>query len=114
MEYVESAFKKIVEAGLTTIHWIVTSTSELGLIASLLKREQLPLRIRLVVPINMQNHPVIDAVKKRDHPYIRLLGFIIFVDGSLSAQTAALSQPYKNMPTAGNLLQTEEKIRKLM
>ena len=114
MEYVESAFKKIVEAGLTTIHWIVTSTSELGLIANLLKREQLPLRIRLVVPINMQNHPVIDAVKKRGHPYIRLLGFIIFVDGSLSAQTAALSQPYTNMPTAGNLLQTEEKIRKLM
>jgi len=114
MEQVELAFKKIVEAGLTTVHWIVTSSSELDLVANLLERERLPLRIRLIVPISMQQHPVIGVVKKKNHPYIKLLGFMIFADGSLSAQTAALSKPYTNIPTAGNLLQTEEKMCKLI
>lgn len=116
IENVKLAFQKILKAGFTSIHWIVLSPYEIPIIKEICARNDLLLRIYLIIPENL-----LDAIgslcleKESASEMVKVGGVIIFADGSLAARTAALSRPYKDCPTTkGKILYTQEKLNDLV
>ncbi|MGB9842407.1 MAG: amidohydrolase [Candidatus Bathyarchaeales archaeon] len=108
-EAAELACKKIVEAGVTSVHWIVLSSTELSVMQKLLAQNRLPLRVYVIIPANLVEH--IADFKTNDTLALRIGGAIIAVDGYLAAKTAALFQPYNDESEArGDLLCTIDEI----
>jgi len=85
------ACMEAVKAGLTSVHWFAYKTNEIYALQRLRKRNQLLLRVYLVVPVeyfgNFKN-------KGFGEPFLKLRCVKIFADGSLGARTAALQEPY--------------------
>lgn len=106
LENIDVAFQKIIENGITSIHWIISSPSEKKIVSWLAKRGRLPVRIKLIVPEPMLE----DFIEIRNLCNdINLGGAIIFADGSLAAGTAALSSPYMDQPeNMGSLFYTRK------
>ena len=107
LEATASACQKVVEAGLTSVHWLVLSENELPLIENLSAQGKLPMRVNVVVPeaflLKVQNF------KTADRAMLRLGGALIAVDGYLDSKTAALSEPYSDEPeNSGKLLLGEK------
>ncbi len=96
------ACKKIVEAGVTSIHWIVTSSTEISVIQRLRAENKLPLRVYTIIPANLLDQ--INSSGSGDNKD-RNLGVKVFVDGSLAARTAALCEPYSDDPRSKGQLQ---------
>ena len=118
-EIIESAglaCKKIVEAGITSIHWIFTSTRELVIIQRLQAENRLPLRVNFIASAN-----ILDKLDASNLPFGSVdemenkLGIKVFVDGSLAARTAALSISYSDdQSTKGQLLYSQEELNALV
>ena len=112
MEAASLACKKIVEAGVTSIHWIVTASNEISIIKRLGTENKLPLRVHIIAPANILDKTngsvsILDAGDK--------LGVKVFVDGSLAARTAALREPYSDdQKTKGQLLYSQEELNALV
>ncbi len=108
-ELIESASlacEKIVEAGVTSIHWIVASSAEVSIIQRLRSENRLPLRVHVIAPANILDQ--LDSTAGT-------LGVKVFVDGSLAARTAALSEPYIGSPsTKGQLLYSQKELDTLV
>jgi len=108
-ELIESASlacEKIVEAGVTSIHWIVSSLAEVSLVQRLRSENRLPLRVHIIAPTN-----ILDQLDNT----AGMLGVKVFVDGSLAARTAALSEPYiDDSSTKGQLLYSQEELDMLV
>ena len=102
-EATQLALQKIVEAGLTSIHWLVLSPVELNIIQNLHSQNKLPVRVNVVVPENL-----IEKAKKlqtSDPAMLRFGGVTITVDGYLDSKEAALIEPYSDDPNnTGKLL----------
>ena len=118
-EIIESAglaCKKIVEAGLTSIHWIVTSSTEISIIQRLRAENRLPLRVHIIAPANILDQ--LDAsgsLMGSEDETEKTLGIKVFVDGSLAARTAALREPYSDdQATKGQLLYSQEELNELV
>lgn len=104
-EAAELACRKIVEAGVTSVHWIVLSSAELSVMQKLLARNRLPLRVYVIIPANLLEH--IANFKTNDTLALRIGGAMIAVDGYLAAKTAALFEPYSDESEAsGDMLCT--------
>jgi predicted amidohydrolase YtcJ len=106
LEATALACKKITEAGLTSVHWLVLSESELPIIQKLHAQKRLPFRVNVVVPQElagkMANFNTSDTL-------LRFGGVAINVDGYLDSKEAALLEPYSDEPNnSGKLLCTEE------
>jgi predicted amidohydrolase YtcJ len=118
-ELIESAnlaCEKIVEAGVTSIHWIVSSPTEISIIQRLCLENKLPLRVHIIAPANILHQLDIlgSLLDFRDNTK-NTLAVMVFVDGSLAARTAALSEPYIDEPaTNGQLLYSQEKLDALV
>jgi predicted amidohydrolase YtcJ len=98
------ACEKIVEAGVTSVHWMVLSETELSIIQSLLARDRLPLRVYVIIPLNLLDAAMGGSALKVD-------GVEISADGYLAAKTAALTQPYLDGSEAsGKLLCTQDEL----
>ncbi len=118
-EIIESAglaCKKIVEAGVTSIHWIFTSATELSIIQRLQAEDRLPLRVNFIAPAN-----ILDQLDASQSPFVsgdeteNRLGIKVFVDGSLAARTAALREPYSDdHATRGQLLYSQKDLNLLV
>jgi predicted amidohydrolase YtcJ len=112
MEGANLACKKIVEAGVTSIHWIVTSSTEIQIIQKLGAENKLPLRVYTIIPTNVLNqikdlHSTLGSGDNVD----RNLGIKVFVDGSLAARTAALREPYSDdLSTKGQLFYSQREL----
>ena len=111
IEAVSLACEKIVEAGVTSVHWMVSSATEIPVIRRL-QKSRLPLRIYVVIPANFfENNTLPDLSKDDGNDLVRIGGVEIFADGYLSAKTSALFQPYSDDPSAsGNLLCAQEEM----
>jgi predicted amidohydrolase YtcJ len=113
MEACVLACQKIVEAGVTGVHWIVTSVTEVSVIKRLLKENKLPLRVYPIVSAN-----ILDQIKEGCSSLCSggtRWGLKVFVDGSLAARTAALSEPYSDdNVTRGQLLYSQEELNRLV
>jgi predicted amidohydrolase YtcJ len=101
------ACQKIVEAGITSVHWLVLSESELSIIQRLHAQGKLLVRVNVVVPEALLQKTV--GFQSSDLLMLHVGGVGIDVDGYLDSKTAALSQPYSDEPNnSGKLLYTEE------
>jgi predicted amidohydrolase YtcJ len=91
------ALEKIVQAGVTTVHWIVLSEKELPIIQQLLQEDSLPVRIFMVVPSKMLDL-ALKSLKNLENDHFKIGASIIFSDGYLASRTAALLEPYSDSP----------------
>ncbi len=108
LEATALACKKIAEAGLTSVHWLVLSEIELSIIQKLHAQKRLPFRVNLVMPQElmgkMANFKIHDAL-------LQFGGITIVVDGYLDSKEAALFKPYNDEPNnRGKLMCTEEEL----
>jgi predicted amidohydrolase YtcJ len=106
------ACQKIVEAGVTSVHWMVLSPIEIQIIQRLRSENKLLLRVYVVIPANLLNK-VTDLASHLglEDNMVRIGGVEIGADGYLAARTAALLQPYSDNPAAsGNMLCAQEEM----
>jgi predicted amidohydrolase YtcJ len=116
MEAATLACEKIVEAGVTSVHWIVTSSTEIPVIQRLREEKKLPLRIYAIAPVNVLDQ-IDDSTSLRSSRInmARTWGFNIFVDGFLAARTAALYEPYcDDNSTKGQLMYKQKELNALI
>jgi predicted amidohydrolase YtcJ len=100
----ELALEKIVQAGITSVHWIVLSEVELSIIQKLVEIGGLPLRAYLIIPTNLLDMSL-QQLKHLENDHFKLGGATIFVDGYLASRTAALCESYSDaLAEQGKLL----------
>ena len=106
----KEACAKIVTAGITSIHWIALSASELAVAQKLISGNDVPLRIFLIVTDEVfENLP--PATDQND---TKIGGVLVFSDGYLASQTAALYQTYVgDQVNRGKLLYTQDELNRL-
>ena len=104
------ALEKVVDAGVTSIHWLATSQTDLAILQSLCKMKKLPLRVYMIIPSNLLER--LGAGVDLDNEFAHIGGVEVSVDGYLASDTAALFQPYASDPSIkGKLLCTPAKLR---
>lgn len=91
------ACQKIFQAGITSIHWLVISESELSIIQKLHAMGQLMFRVNVVVPEALLEKTA--AIKSENRDVLRVGGAFIVVDGYLDSKEAALEEPYSDDPS---------------
>ena len=109
VETARLACEKIVEAGITSVHWIVLSPIELTIIRKLHKQNKLPIRVYAIVPVELLDKIV--NLKVKDGSSLNIGGAVVSADGYLASKTAALFQPYKGGSANGRLLCTQEELK---
>ncbi|MBN1357470.1 amidohydrolase [Candidatus Bathyarchaeota archaeon] len=102
------ACEKIVEAGVTSVHWMVLAPIELSIIQRLHTQNMLPLRVYVVVPENILDN--MKGFQPTGGSELTVGGAVISADGYLAAKTAALFQPYTDGSANGKLLCTQEEM----
>ncbi|XHH08352.1 MAG: amidohydrolase [Candidatus Bathyarchaeia archaeon] len=111
-EATKLALKKMVQYGITSIHWIVLSKAELPIIRQLVESGFLPLRVYLIVPVNLLDLAI--NLKQLENDQFKFGGAVIFSDGYLASRTAALLEPYSDNPTEkGKMLYPRNEMRTL-
>jgi predicted amidohydrolase YtcJ len=107
------ACSKIVEAGITSVHWMVLSPLELSLIRKL-KQKGLPLRIFIVIPFEIWKKDLKKSLSINQQDNSVKIGAIeISVDGYLARKTAALQSPYQSdCDSIGKLFYSQEYLNK--
>jgi hypothetical protein len=101
------ALEKVVQAGITSIHWIVLSPVEIPIIQKLRSQNKLGLRIYLIVPSSLLDQALSAG--------LNVGGVLIFADGYLAARTAALLESYNDNPAEkGQLLCSKPDMTKLV
>ena len=115
LDATKNACRKIVEAGITTAHWIICTNTELS-IAQKLASENQPLRICVIITANLlETLPNPEPNENTNPTPPKVDSVLIFADGYLASQTAALNEPYTDNPTEkGELLHTQEELNRLV
>jgi len=110
------ACQRMVEEGITTAHWIISSVDELRVLQDLKKRGMLPLRVYILIPVEYLDHLVkLGLSTGFGDNRIKIGSVKILADGSLGARTAALKQPYSDASnTKGMLLYSQKQLEKLV
>ena len=99
------ASTKAVEAGLTGVHWITSSTDEIQAIMNLDSEGKLPLRVYLGIPPELLDRRANLHLSTRPQNSKVKMGLVkLFADGSLGSRTAALKEPYTDDPASNGLL----------
>jgi len=106
------ACQKIVEAGVTSVHWMVLSLVEVQVIQRLRRENKLPLRVYVVIPAGLLDDVSgLGSHLGLEDNMVRVGGVEIGADGYLASRTAALLQPYSDDPAgSGRLLCTQEEM----
>ena len=98
IEAANFASKKIIESGITCVHWIVTSSNEISIIKRLISENKLPIRALIIGPTKIleeiNNLDLISSEKSSK----KIFAIKVFVDGSLAGHTAALNEAYIDDP----------------
>jgi predicted amidohydrolase YtcJ len=116
MDAAALACKKILEAGVTSVHWIVTSSTEIPVLQRLIAEKKLPLRIYAITPVNVLDQTNgLSSLPSSEIISARTWSVNIFVDGFLAARTAALREVYNDdSQMKGQLLYSQEELNKLV
>jgi len=103
------ACRKIVEAGITSVHWILLSKDELSIIHRLQAEGEPRTRVNLIVPYEFLKEAI--SFQPTDNLMLNLGGVLITTDGYLDSKTAALAQPYSDEPSnSRTMLLTEQEL----
>jgi hypothetical protein len=116
MEACGLACRKAVEAGLTSVHWIISSPTEIRVIQKLRAQNGLPLRVYMLIPVELVDNLIrLGLSTGFGDEMVKIGGVKIFADGSLGARTAALHESYSDdSSTRGMLLHNEEELEELI
>ncbi len=111
-EAIGLACEKIVQAGVTSVHWMVSSLNEISIIKQFLAENRVPLRIYVVIPAELLDDVTSSDLRKGSESNLARIGGVeIFVDGFLASRTAALLQPYSDDPsTKGKLMCSQHEV----
>ncbi|TET58933.1 amidohydrolase [Candidatus Bathyarchaeota archaeon] len=115
-ETILQASQKMIEEGITTVHWIISSGKELRTLQRLIDQNKLPIRIYAMIPVEyLDNLVELGITTGFGDDRIRIGSVKILADGSLGARTAALKDPYTDSPkTKGMLLYSERQLKKFI
>jgi predicted amidohydrolase YtcJ len=112
VEGVKKILMEAAKTGITCIYDTVMDLSELQAIADLKNRNELPIRVRL--DINIELLPEINrlgvCLQGLGDEWIRICGLKIFLDGAISARTAAVSEPYLHKPNFYGVISTTKEL----
>ena len=110
------ACRKAVEAGLTSVHWIIESSEELKAIQFLYRKGKLPLRVYILFSEKMLDHILnLGLTSGFGNSMLKIGGLKLFADGSLGARTAALFKPYEdNQENNGMLIYSQTELNELV
>jgi len=113
---VVAASEAAVRAGLTSVHCIISSESELKTLVKLGSAGRLPLRFYvLITPEQLSAAKKLGVQTGFGNERVRIGAVKIFTDGSLGARTAALEKPYDDDPTnRGVIIYSQEDLDKLV
>jgi predicted amidohydrolase YtcJ len=108
------AFTKIVEAGITSIHWLILSPMEIAVIRKLNEQRKFSITVNVIAPANLFDEiSKLSLKQSSSNENLQFSGFEIFADGYLAARTAALSEPYSDcLNEKGKLLCPQEEMAK--
>jgi len=94
-----AACRDAVRVGLTSIHCLVDSSSEITALHTLRKRDRLPLRLNILSPRELlESLRALGVTTGFGDDCLRIGPVKVFADGSLGARTAALTQDYNDDP----------------
>ena len=86
------ACEKILQAGVTSIHWLAESAMDVHILKKLLEAGKMPLRVYMVVPLSLLGDSgLLDGIGEGA---AKIGGVEVYADGYLASRTAALSKPY--------------------
>jgi predicted amidohydrolase YtcJ len=111
-----AACQKASEAGLTTVHCIVSSQLQLSALLKLKAEGRLPLRFYVLIPAEQLNMAKQLGLRTGfGDEWVRIGGIKIISDGSLGARTAALEAPYSDDPlNRGVMIYSQEELDKII
>jgi len=112
LENANLACSKILENGITSVHWMVLSAKEFSIIKKLKHNSLLP-RIFIVVPYELWKKELGQNQKLSflQNNLLRIGAIEISVDGYLADKTAALIYPYKDgLNSTGKLLYSQKSL----
>jgi len=97
-------------AGLTCVYDMVEAP-EIRAVLDLKNRDELPIRIRMDVSIDLFPHlNKLGICQGLGDDWVKICGLKMFLDGAISARTAAVSEPYLNRPDFYGVMATTEEI----
>jgi len=100
-----SASTKLARLGLTSLHCIVGSLTELNALRDLKRERKIPQSIYPIIPpklVDSLEASRLSEARSEDTFQVRALK--LYLDGSLGARTAALNEPYHDDPTSSGML----------
>ena len=110
IEAANLASEKIIESGITSMHWIVTSSNEISIIKKLISENKLLVRVLIIGPTK-----ILEELNNLKEPSEKISAIKVFVDGSLAAHTAALNEPYMDDPeNYGQLFYSQNNLDELV
>ncbi len=99
------AIKHSVRAGLTAVHCVVDEPQQIRVLQAMSSADELALRIYLLIPAKwLASAQTMGISTGFGNDTLRIQAIKIFTDGSLGAHTAALEEPYSDMPTTSGVL----------
>jgi hypothetical protein len=103
------ACEKIVQAGITGIHWLAERAMDVAVMKRLKEASRLPINIYMSIPMSLLGEE--DLLEGLSEGRARIGCVEIGADGYLASRTAALSKPYLGDPmNRGKLLLQEKAI----
>jgi len=95
---------KLAKVGLTSLHCIISSLTELNALRDLKRERQLPQSIYAIIPAKLVDRIGSLGPRVRSIGRFRIGGVKLYLDGSLGAGTAALNQPYDDDPSSSGMV----------
>jgi len=109
----EKACRKVVEKGLTAVHFIITDAEDVRILQKLRKQNRLKPRIYLMIPVEHLDR--LGELVFTEDDKTKVGSIKIYTDGSLGAHTAALKKPYMDdKTTKGILIYPQQKLEKII
>jgi predicted amidohydrolase YtcJ len=111
LEFTNLACSKIMEAGITSVHWMILSPTDFSIIRKL-DHKMLPLRMYVVIPFELWNKEFTNSLSSNlEKNSIKIDAIELSVDGYLANKTAALIQPYKDgSESTGRILYPQDRL----
>jgi predicted amidohydrolase YtcJ len=101
------ACEKIVQAGVTSIHWLAESAMDVHILKKLLETGKMPLKVYMVVPLShLGDSGLLEGIAQGA---TKIGGVEVYADGYLASRTAALTKPYHgDAQNSGKLMCTQK------
>ncbi len=97
-----TAAKRLLRLGLTSLHCIIENILELKVLRRLKAQGKISQSIYAILPLSLlESAASVGISTERGGPGFRIGGVKMFLDGSLGARTAALTEPYNDDSTTG-------------